>query len=274
MKKQLLIVMLSLVTLICHAQAVNSEKARAKELFNQRHDKEKLTQAINLLEAELSKEKDFESAILLSRSYYFLAEFAENNNDRLDAYDKGVKAGEVALQLVPEYSAAFTKIKKEEEAIKPITIQHIDAVYWTAANLARWAKFTSFSKKLSSKARVRYLWDKVAELDGNYFYGGAYRFFGGYFALVPSITGEQDPFKSKENFDKALIAGPEYLETKVLMAEAYCTHQKIKDRELFRKLLSDVINADLNAHPAIYAENLMAQAKAKKLLEDEKSLFE
>jgi hypothetical protein len=58
------------------------------------------------------------------------------------------------------------------------------------------------------------------------------------------------------------------------MAEAYCTHQKIKDRELFKKLLNEVIAADLSAHPAIYAENLIAQGKAKKMLEDEKNLFE
>ncbi|MBA3900758.1 MAG: hypothetical protein H0X62_11205 [Bacteroidetes bacterium] len=254
--------------------ASNALKERALELFNQRQDKAKLEESIKVMEEILSNEKDYEMAVLLSRAYYVLAEHADNNPQRLEIYDKGVKAGELALNLVPQYAASFTSSKKEEDAVKSVTKEHIDAVYWTAANLARWAKFTSFTKKVSSKSRVKYLWDKVAELEPTYFYGGSYRFYGGYFALVPTITGEQDPHKAKENFDKAIAAAPEYLETKVLMAEAYCTHQKIKDRELFKKLINEVMSADLSAYPAIYAENLIAQGKAKKLLEEEKELFD
>jgi tetratricopeptide (TPR) repeat protein len=254
--------------------ASNPNKEKALELFSQRQEKAKLEESIKVMEEIISKEKDYEIAVLLSRAYYVMAEHAENNQQRLDLYDKGVKAGEAALNMVPHYIASFTSSKKEEDAVKSVTNEHIDAVYWTAANLARWAKFTSFTKKISSKARVKYLWDKSAELNPEFFYGGSYRFYGGYFALVPTITGEQDPLKSKENFDKAIAAAPEYLETKVLMAEAYCTHQKIKDRELFKKLLNEVISADLSAHPGIYAENLIAQGKAKKMLEDEKNLFE
>jgi tetratricopeptide (TPR) repeat protein len=271
--KRIILLILVIFGFSAFSEAI-ANKEKVKELFNQRQDQSKLQEAIQLMETHLASEKDYELAVLLSRSYYFLAEFAEDNNQRLEVYDKGVKAGEAALQLIPEYTAAFTKMKKEEDAIKMVPKENIDAVYWTAANLARWGKYTSFTKKISSKARVRYLWDRVTELDPSYFYGGSYRFFGGYFALVPTITGEQDPAKSKENFDKALEIAPEYLDTKVLMAEAYCTHSKIKDKDMFRKLLNDVISADLNAHPAIYAENLNAQKKAKKLLEDEKNLFE
>ncbi|MDQ3189992.1 MAG: TRAP transporter TatT component family protein [Bacteroidota bacterium] len=255
-------------------QKNETSKSKAIELFNQRQEKSKLEESIVLMQEILSKEKDYELSVLLSRAYYFLAEHAENNTQRLELYDKGVKAGEVALNQVESYTQSFNTSKKEEEAVKAVTIANIDALYWTAANLARWAKFASFTKKVASKARVRYLWDRVNELDPNYFYGGSYRFFGGYFALVPTITGDQDPVKSKEMFEKCIAAAPEYLETKILYAEAYCTHAKIKDIELFRKLLNDVISADLSAHPAIYAENLIAKGKAEKLLKDEKNLFE
>jgi hypothetical protein len=252
------------------AQEVSELKAKANEFFGQRHDKVKLEEGIKLMGQIIEKEKDYETMVLQSRAYYFLAEFAENNAQRLEVYEKGVKAGEMALQTID----GFASYKKEEEAIKNTNIKHIDAVYWTAANLARWAKFTSFTKKVSSKARVKYLWDKVNELDPAYFYGGAFRFYGGYYALVPTITGEQDPAKSKEMFDKGVAAAPEYLETKVLYADAYCTHGKIKDVELFRKLLGEVLAFDINSKPELYAENKIAQEKARKLLEDEKSLFE
>lgn len=253
---------------------MESNKEKAIELFNQRQDKSKLEESIHLMEDILSKEKEYELTVLLSRAYYFLAEFAVDNSQKLENYDKGVKAGENALKQIDSYNETLKNDKKEEEATKTITTKNIDALYWTAANLARWAKFASFTKKIASKARVRYLWDKTTELDPAYFYGGAYRFYGGYYALVPTITGEQDPVKSKEMFEKAVALAPEYLETKILYAEAYCTHAKIKDRELFKKLLNDVLTANISAHPEIYAENLIAQGKAAKLISEEKNLFE
>lgn len=249
-------------------------KQKAKELFNQRQEKSKLEESIRLMEEFLSKEKDYELSVLLSRAYYFMAEYAEDNLQRLEIHDKGVKSGEMALNQVEAYTQALKNSGKEEDAIKAISKENIDALYWTAANLARWAKFAPFTKKIAAKPRVRYLWDRVSEIDANYFYGGVYRFFGGYYALVPTITGEQDPVKSKEMFEKALIAAPQYLETKILYAEAYCTHAKIKDRELFKKLLNEVIKADLSANPEIFAENSIAKAKAEKLLKEEQELFE
>ena len=256
------------------AEVLLDPKQKAKELFNQRQEKSKLEESIRLMEEFLSKEKDYELSVLLSRAYYFMAEYAEDNTQRLEIHDKGVKSGEMALNQVEAYTQALKNSGKEEDAVKAISNENLDALYWTAANLARWAKFAPFTKKIAAKPRVRYLWDRVSEIDANYFYGGVYRFFGGYYALVPTITGEQDPVKSKEMFEKALITAPQYLETKILYAEAYCTHAKIKDRELFQKLLNEVIQADLSANPEIFAENSIAKAKAEKLLKEEQELFE
>jgi hypothetical protein len=252
----------------------SNDKAKALDLFKERHEKSKLEESIRLMEGVLAKEKDYDLAITLSRAWYLLAEHAENNDQRLERYDKGVKAGEKAMGMIPVFAGQISTSAKEEDAIKTINKENLDALYWTAANLARWAKFASFTKKISSKARVRYLWDRVYEIDPSFFYGGAYRFFGSYYALVPSITGDQDPVKSGEMFQKAVAAAPEYLETKILYAEAYCTHAKIKNRELFKKLLNEVIQTDLKAYPDIYAENLIARGKAEKLMSEEQDLFE
>jgi hypothetical protein len=252
----------------------SNDKAKAKELFSQRDNKEKLLEAIAVMENSLSKEKDYETMVLLSRAYYFLAEYEEDKEKKLEIYDKGTKAGESALNTVEGFAKAKKKKKAEAEAVKTIGNENIDALYWTAANLARWAKFASFTQKLSVKARIRYLWDRVMELDPKYFYGGVYRFFGGYYALVPTITGENDPNKSKEMFEKCLEIAPDYLETKVLYAEAYCTHPKVKDKALFQKYLNEVIAADVNVNADLVPENKVAVEKAKKLLAQEKELFE
>lgn len=250
------------------------DKARAKELFAQRDDIGKLNEAVKLMERIVADAKDYEMMVLLSRAYYFQAEFEDDREKKLAVYDKGAKAGENALNTIEGFAKAKKKKKEEAEAVKTIGRENIDALYWTAANLARWAKFASFTQKLSVKARIRYLWDRVMELDPNYFYGGVYRFFGGYYALVPTITGENDPVKSKEMFDKCLSVAPDYLETKVLYAEAYCTHPKVKDKEMFKKFLNEVISADVNVNKELVPENKIAVDKAKKLLAQENELFE
>lgn len=264
--------MLLLVPFFGTTQDLLHKKNQIKELFSQRDDKNKLNECIRLLEEVISVQKDYESFVLLSRSYYLLGEYTDNTDEKLTIHDKGIQAGESALNTIEKFAEA--KKKKEDEAVKTITKENIDALYWLAANQARWAKFASFAKKLSVKARVRYLWDRVHELDPNYFYGGSNRFFGGYFALVPTITGENDPVKSKEYFDKAIAAAPQYLETKVLFAEAYCTHGKVKDRELFKKVLKEVLEFDISKYPDLIAENKLAKEKAKKLLAQEAELFE
>lgn len=250
------------------------DKEKANELFAQRDDVAKLEEAIKLMEAVIAKEKDYKTMVQLSRAYYFLAEFEDDKEKKLAIYDKGTKAGEEVLNTVEKFAKAKKKKKEEAEAVKTIGKENIDALYWTAANLARWAKFASFTQKLSVKARIRYLWDRVMELDPNYFYGGVYRFFGGYYALVPTITGENDENKSKEMFEKCLAVAPDYLETKVLYAESYCTHPKVKDKAMFEKLLNEVINADVNVNKELVPENKIAVDKAKKLLSQEKELFE
>ncbi len=278
MKKNILSALLFFLCMIfcgfTQADELTDNKNKAKELFAQRDKKEKLDECIKLLEEITAKHSDYESFVLLSRSYFLLGEYTSDNEQKLVIHDKGMKAGESALNKVEKFAKAKKKKKEEAEAVKTITKENIDALYWLSANQARWAKFASFTKKLSVKARIRYLWDKVHELDQTYFYGGSNRFFGGYFALVPTITGENDHMKSKEHFDKAIAAAPEYIETKVLFAEAYCAHGKVKDRELFKKILNEVIATDISKYPDILAENKLAQEKAKKLLTQEAELFE
>lgn len=280
MKKNIFVLMLLVTVLFNYNhslansdyQFVEADKAKAKELFKARDNKEKLEECISVLEG-IAK-KDSETFVMLAKAYYFRAEFEDEKSAKMAVYDKGVKYGEMAMNTIEGFVGTEVKKKEEAEGVKKITKENMDALYWTAANIARWTKFAPFAKKVAAKARVRYYWDRVFELDPNYNYGGAYRFFGGYFGLVPSITGDNDPAKSKEMFDKGLEIAPNYLDTKVLYAEAYAAHGAVKDRELFNKLLDEVINADISQWPEIKPENWFAQEKAKKLKEQETDLFD
>lgn len=270
MRKAVLI----LFVLFSFQSLLANDVSKVAELYKQRASKEKLDECISLCEKILATGANREVAVYLAKAYYFKAEAVTDNSTRVDLFDKGVKAGEVALNTIERYSKPLSEKQKEEAVLKNLTKDDMDALYWTAANLARYGKYASFTKKLAVKSRVRYFWDRIMEIDPDYNYGGVYRFFGGYYALVPSITGEQDPVKSKEMFDKGVASAPHYLETKVLYAEAYCTHGKVKNTELFRELLNEVLAADVSAYTEIQPENDNAKAKAKDLLSREKELFE
>ena len=65
--------------------------------------------------------------------------------------------------------------------------------------------------------------------------------------------------------------GPNYLATRVLMAESYAT--LVGDRALFEQLLNEVIAANPDADAAIGAENRLEQQKAKRLLNKADDFF-
>jgi len=165
-------------------------------------------------------------------------------------------------------------VKEDEEIVNKAGKEQMPLLYWAAASIARWGKHAPFAKKVAARSKIRLYWDKVMALDPTYFHGGAYRFFGGYYALVPAVTGDQDVNKSREMFEKGVATAPHYLETKVLYAEAYATHAKVRDRELFRRMLNEVIAADPGKDPDYGAENRLAQKKAQRLLAQENELFE
>ncbi|GIV26003.1 MAG: hypothetical protein KatS3mg026_1695 [Bacteroidia bacterium] len=240
-------------------------------LWAERDNPEKAREAVQALEKLLAqKSSDQESVVRLARLYYLLGEQAADKKERLELYDKAFqrcRAGLVEALGLPQGV-------KDEEIVAKADKAHLPLLYWAAAALARWGKHAPFREKVAARSRIRLYWDRVYALDPTYFHGGAYRFFGGYYALVPAITGEQDVNKSRENFEKAVQVAPYYLETKVLYAEAYAAHPKVSDRKRFRQLLEEVQAAPVGEDPDYAAENRLAKKKAEALLAQEAELFD
>lgn len=244
-------------------------------LWQERDNPEKAKAAIEILEKDLAQNPHQpDKVVRLSRLYYLLGESlpakGSGSEQKLSYYDKAFQIcrAELVYQLKLPANAS------DEAIVKAVTQEQMPLLYWAAAGLARWGKYAPFAKKVAARSKIRLYWDRVQEIDPMYFYGGAYRFFGGYYALVPPITGEQDVNKSREMFEKAVAAAPHYLETKVLYAEAYAAHKKVRDRDLFRRLLQEVTNSDAGSDPDYAAENRLAQKKAQALLAQENELFE
>jgi tetratricopeptide (TPR) repeat protein len=209
----------------------------------------------------------------LTHAYYFLADgfLRAKEKEYLSTMDRGVWWGERALAgASPEFAEKMANKAKFYEAIKVVPKEGIEAMYWYAACLGKWAKRTSFAVLLGQKDNIKATMERVLELDPEFFHGAAHRYFGAYYAIAPGFAGG-DPKKSEEHFQKSLEKAPYYLGTKVLIAEHLAT--KLDDEERFKKELQEVIDADPNATAGLEPESKIEQEKAKELLENIDEFF-
>lgn len=238
----------------------------ALEQWKKRDNKENLVKAIQLMEAQ--QPKDLETYALLSRGNFLLAEFfTSDDDDKLKVYEKAKKYGEEGLSLNPEYK----KLKDDDvkKAIDALTLKEIDALYWAAASLGKWAKTNGVMSSLKYKDQILAMIGKVGKLNPDYFYGAYDRYMGGFYAVAPGIAGG-DMDKSKEHFKTAMKKGPENLGTKVFYAEVYLT-KKDKEKD-FVQVLKEVIAAP-NGPEEITPENILEKKKAQELLKKKDDLF-
>ena len=234
-----------------------------------RGDKTQLEAAIASWEkATAMKADDYKTLAKLSRAYFFLADGhlrkgGETSEPYLTTFEKGTAAGERALAAVsPKFKQEVTGGIAVEEAVKTIPAEGIDALYWYASNLGKWAKAKGFATMVGNKDKIRASMSRVKELDENYFHAAPYRYFGAFYALAPGFAGG-DLNKSKESFEEAVKRAPMYAGTKVLYAETYAA--KKKDWTLYNKLLDEVMAMPDDAIPGLEAETRNEKEKAREL---------
>ena len=258
--------------------AAEALSAEANVLWAQREDLTKAEAAIQKWH-DAAKANPAEPAFHrdLAYAYYFLNNvhfrWTDDSDRRRKNYEAGVVAAEKALALA---NPAFAgKIRSGEDtdkvwksALAEAQKEDVKALYWYATNLAKWALEDSITSLLKYKDRALMIMQRCKELDATYWYGGPSRYLGAYWYKIPF---GKDPAKSKANFEAAVAVDATYLDSKVLFAEIYAV--RAEDQELFKKLLNEVLAADVNANPALVAENKNAQRVAKQMLEDIDDIF-
>lgn len=257
--------------------------AEADALWANRLNKDDLVKAINVMEravkmpaADLSEQervdKIAETFERLSRAYYLYADShlrleaaneGDNDDEIMEVFEKGVQSAEKAIALRdPAFAkAVMERPNKWQDAVVNADPKALPALYWYATNLGKWALLEGIATILARKDDIKVTMDWAIQHDPNYFYGAPHRYFGVYHTKVP--IGGGAPPKSKESFEASLAAAPNYLATKVLMAESYAV--LTGDRALFDQLLTEVLAADPAAAPEVLAENTLEQRKAEKL---------
>jgi len=247
----------------------------AREARTDVRTEDRLKKAIGLYQDVLELDPDNRHALnRLSLGYFTLAEaYLPGPKERKSAYQTGYKYGLRSLRQNEKFAAQYRK--KESKALKdlPESVDDVEAVFWTGANLGRLGETKGVLNSLGDLPALIELNRRVAELDETYLGGAAHRTLG-------SIAGEllsRLPFtfwqvqtngfswdKVKGRFERAIELGPECLENYFSYAKYYAL--KKGKREMAEELLDKVLGDPLGEeYPLV---NTIAKEKARKLKRD------
>lgn len=142
----------------------------------------------------------------------------------------------------------------------------VPSLFWGAQAWATWIAYQSGSPAaMIDLPRVEQIMLRVMELDETFFYGGAHLFLGSYYGAKPVMYGG-NPDKSRKHFERALSIGKRaYLPALILYADTYA--RTFFDRDLYEKLLQEVLERPLDEASELAASNRMAKMMASKRLE-------
>lgn len=155
----------------------------------------------------------------------------------------------------PELAAALTKVDKGE----------VGPLFWGGYGWALWIAGQDGSPAaLVDLLRVEQMMLRVVALDDTYFRGGAHLFLGINYGSRPLLYGG-NPELARQHFERALaINDRAFLPVQVAYAQYYAKSQF--DRELYQKLLEEVLAFDPAKAPELTLSNLVAQRQARRLL--------
>jgi len=253
--------------------------AEGLRLWKNRYRKSGILKFIEKFEDCAGASEDYDSQILsrykiyerLARAYYLLGyNHQKDLSKSKKSWQTGASWAEKALYTNNKFKEAVGKYGEFTPALSRVTDDQVGALYWYLANIGMWSKNSGVSTTLKYIKLIKSMIKRIAKTDPNYHYGGLDRYKGAYFAVLPSYAGG-DIKKSRDHFIKSLRVGPEYLGTKVLYAMIYAL--KTKNKPLFKKLLTEVVESPPIHDPNIRAENLLEKKKASVLLKKLDDLF-
>jgi hypothetical protein len=148
----------------------------------------------------------------------------------------------------------------------------VEPLFWGAYSWATWISHQQGNPSaVIDLPKVELIMKRVVELDETYYNGGAHLFLGIYHTLKPAIYGG-DPVASRDHFEKALaISENRFLPVKIAYADNYA--KMIFDRELYEKLIREVLTFNISTAPSLTLSNLVAQKQARKRLAEIDNYF-
>lgn len=182
-------------------------------------------------------------------------------------YSRGKQYGLTAMQQKSAFKKAITSnLTDFEKSLKVFHKKDVPTLFWTGFNWGGWINLNlDDPNEIAKLARAQAIMERAIELDETFYYGSAHTFFGALASARPKMLGG-DPELGKKHFEKALeISNNKYLMSKVLYAQFYAV--QIQDKELFTKLLNEVVESPEDILPEQRLANQIAKTRAKLLLE-------
>ncbi|MEZ4404800.1 MAG: TRAP transporter TatT component family protein [Kofleriaceae bacterium] len=255
---------------VADAGAYATAVAAGDAAFAQRADRAQLEQAVVQYEAAVAlKDDDYETYEKLARAEYLLAdgwlyfEQAADKQKFLDTYQKGFQYAERGLRA--RYPAIEERLNAGvdlKDAAALVDKAGIGLLYWYSTNLGKWGNAQDITVVLEYKDRIYAVMEHVYELDPQFFYGAADRYFGAYYAIAPSFAGG-DLERSWNHFQTSIKYEPRYVATYNLIAEFYAP--KKQDGALFDEMLGKVLAVPDDVIPELTAETKVEKRRAELL---------
>lgn len=142
--------------------------------------------------------------------------------------------------------------------------EDVPVLYTLGASWAGWIQANSEDwNAVAELPRVTAIMQRVVELDETYQHGTAHLYLGVIYTLLPPSAGGK-PELARQHFERAItLSDGRNLTAKLMYATRYA--KMMFDRELFDRLLQEVVNADPTA-PDLTLLNMLARKQARQAL--------
>lgn len=252
-------------------------------LWSQRGDAAKLRAAIAKWQAAVDLDgSDVRTFEKLGRAISLLGNVGMAKASKAERSALFKRGAALAERGIAAASPAFGRLRRQGakliDAIEVTERAAAPLVYWYAVNLGSYVAEVGVSAGIKYKDTIFKSMSHVLKVAPGYYYRGADRALGAFFAALPGFLGG-DLARSKRHFEAAIKGAPNFLGNYVVMAEYYAV--KKKDRALFDSLLAKVVAAKAcspnGPSPCVEAglvvEASIDKKQAEKLMAKRASLF-
>lgn len=249
--------------------------------FNEESDleiaKDGLSGNLKLLEALIKGDPENEQLLLFAAQGYSAYALAFVEDDSVErARPLYLRAREYAYRILEQRSGFREALNGDLDGLRSfvatLSPDDVPAVFWAAFS---WGAYINISRAdlsaMGDLSKVDALMGFVLKHRPAYYFGGADAYFGSIQGTIPVFLGGKSE-ESKAHFERSMsYSQRRFLIVQVMYAKTYCV--QVQDRELFTKLLNDVLAMPLDDLPEARLPNAMAKKKAERLLREIDELF-
>jgi predicted RNase H-like HicB family nuclease len=237
-------------------------KKQAEQAWQRRDKTASAEEALDKYEAAFQANSgDTAVAVRCAQANFFMAEYVmavKNAKPRAREhyFERGLAAGERALELHEGFRAVNRDTRDEEKALQELDQAWVPAIFWTYANMVRWYEIQNPLRQLGNNQRLEIYRKRLRMLNDEYYYGGVYRLSG--------VVGEGDTEEVRfENaYEKALFLAPDFFSNYRVYVEKYALPKK--QFTLADSLLKTVVNGNPKGLPEnMYEQEISANLQKK-----------